>query len=1359
METGRAWPMLLLMLHWGVHTAADELPLPPVVANMSPKKRHFVEGERLKLPCEAQGQPIPVLYWLKSGVNIDYNSDINKGRVVVTKSNTLVIHDAQATDAGYYQCRAENIHGISLSNKYELIEAKAESGRTSQVRARRLVPGRSLKLRCNPPRSVPNARIVWSYQYDYDYEDEQEFVELSETVVTDYEGDLYFVSVREDEIKGDAEYACVAYNQITRSMTYGNSFRLKLQGGKPVDEPMSLMWQTPAAMLGLQGKTLKMMCIFGGNPRPQVSWSRADGSMLNLTRSKFGPGNHEIRIEKLEEADTGVYMCTGSQQGTRPLTRTFTVDVEAAPTWVTEPKDVTADEGEDVVIDCRAAGTPSPHIEWLINGIPLREREPKENQRITEGKLVLTDVRRTDTMAVQCNASNIHGYVWSDTYINILAIPAVINEPEHADVKVIRGGRALLHCHHTGHPVPDLVWFKGEKKLYADGRYELFENGSLLIGKAMMRDGGLFKCFVRNKYGEDNSKYTVIIRDPTRIVHGPKDVSVRTGQDAVMECKAATDPAEVNNLRYEWKKDNTTLDFTNPQLNRQNGRLVITKVALADTAVYKCVATNGIDSVVATARLLVQAPPGEPSKVTLLRCDGDSATIAWKFNTSLTNHSPLKRFFVEYSTDYDPGNWYKMKTVGANKRQAKVELSPFGSYTFRVKAVNEIGPGLPSAPTMNMCETPENRPPFHPKKVHTVTDTTNVLAVEWEPMAPIQHNGPGFHYVVMISKVGDNTVQSYIRNDSFKGRFDIPVDDVYQPYTVTVKAANRVGEPPQLATSHMGYSGEGVPLVFPENLTLSDFSRLGEGQAELSWVGVEDDPELIRGMLRGYMIRYWKSGDPDNVFETLIPLESTEISGTQTVVRNLPMYSDLQADVTVVNTHFKSIGSNVVNFSTPEGVPDPPQYINVLHRGAIHFLVDWGRPENTNGILTGYKVGYRLMNSTHTGDMMVLPETTRRRSFIKDLQPNTEYRVYVWALTMKGPGDPIYMDAKTAKKNTAITKPQILDMEPTDRAVEITWALKNSSNTRAAAYYLLQHKLLGTNAWTRGAKVEGNRFSQSVYGLHPQSTYQARVVALDSGQRAVSDTELFNTAEREHEYDHETDYGSGNGTGDDEDMATQDTVTRNIVFVTESTHPKTPMHSTTPMQGLSTERAETTDKEYTTTMMYASETGSPSTSSVSTTKVVDIDIGSKDSTEPGIVLPDVTGVSESGDIIYTVVKNEAPLDLICRMKGYRSRVKWYKDDVSVLRSSDNIIMVDHHRLTDARLIILKPRVGDAGMYKCVVQRNNPSKGQFFQVTLKKDAKEEKSCAVSGNDASRIQWNIIVCVLCLVFRSLTLFVSS
>lgn len=36
-------------------------------------------------------------------------------------------------------------------------------------------------------------------------------------------------------------------------------------------------------------------------------------------------------------------------------------------------------------------------------------------------------------------------------------------------------------------------------------------------------------------------------------------------------------------------------------------------------------------------------------------------------------------------------------------------------------------------------------------------------------------------------------------------------------------------------------------------------------------------------------------------------------------VRNLPSYSEIEADVVVVNNYFSSEGSNIVNFSTPEG--------------------------------------------------------------------------------------------------------------------------------------------------------------------------------------------------------------------------------------------------------------------------------------------------------------------------------------------------------------------------------------------------------------------------------------------------------
>jgi neuronal cell adhesion molecule len=37
-----------------------------------------------------------------------------------------------------------------------------------------------------------------------------------------------------------------------------------------------------------------------------------------------------------------------------------------------------------------------------------------------ENKIYLTNVQQTDRMVIQCNASNIHGYVFADVYLNVL---------------------------------------------------------------------------------------------------------------------------------------------------------------------------------------------------------------------------------------------------------------------------------------------------------------------------------------------------------------------------------------------------------------------------------------------------------------------------------------------------------------------------------------------------------------------------------------------------------------------------------------------------------------------------------------------------------------------------------------------------------------------------------------------------------------------------------------------------------------------------------------------------------------------------------------------------------------------------
>ena len=40
-------------------------------------------------------------------------------------------------------------------------------------------------------------------------------------------------------------------------------------------------------------------------------------------------------------------------------------------------------------------------------------------------------------------------------------------------------------------------------------------------------------------------------------------------------------------------------------------------------------------------------------------------------------------------------------------------------------------------------------------------------------------------------------------------------------------------------------------------------------------------------------------------------------------------------------------------------VPGKVEYARVLLRGSHHFLLEWGRPLEENGNLTGYRIGYR----------------------------------------------------------------------------------------------------------------------------------------------------------------------------------------------------------------------------------------------------------------------------------------------------------------------------------------------------------------------------------------------------------------
>ena len=91
-----------------------------------------------------------------------------------------------------------------------------------------------------------------------------------------------------------------------------------------------------------------------------------------------------------------------------------------------------------------------------------------------------------------------------------------------------------------------------------------------------------------------------VISERTVIIDPPRSQTVNASSDVTFHCRAATDPAEVENLRVDWlrggevvQQSSASLTLSNVQLQRDSGN-------------YTCLASNGLDSDQHTAQLTIK---------------------------------------------------------------------------------------------------------------------------------------------------------------------------------------------------------------------------------------------------------------------------------------------------------------------------------------------------------------------------------------------------------------------------------------------------------------------------------------------------------------------------------------------------------------------------------------------------------------------------------------------------------------------------------------------------------------------------------------------------------------------------------
>jgi len=505
--------------------------MPPTIVVAPFESRIFRtdSSDALVLECVADGIPKPEYNWLKNGQTLTGFG----GRIIHKQDGTIEIPQPGPIDEGYYQCFAKNQHGTTMSRMVQLQRAMLGAYTGKDIyETGMLTEGTSYKLPCMPTKWFPKPFFTWAIVGGID-DKEEKSVTPDKRIQIDEDGNLHFSYVVASDGQNGKLYKCKLFNP-SLDFTIGGSYAKMTVKPVAVIQPFAPvnMFKTQSPIIGLEGKDLRLRCFFSGSPDPALSWSKKDGT-LPIGSYTITNHNTEILLKNLKQADAGVYICTG-QNSQSTATEYITVDVQAEPVFRKfddSPHDMNVTEGDTVPINCHAYAEPQATVTWLKNGVPISTDNLPPRFRLTdEGKtLIIRDVCKdcsggtSDLMVIQCNASNVHGYAFSDGYINVLRRTMITIPPANITLSVDDVTAEFEFSATSDDLTPvSLSWVrmedKSEEKVYSEPNHVFLTEGKLRFylphnSTERVKHRGWYRAKASNGYSEAISNFMLQTED------------------------------------------------------------------------------------------------------------------------------------------------------------------------------------------------------------------------------------------------------------------------------------------------------------------------------------------------------------------------------------------------------------------------------------------------------------------------------------------------------------------------------------------------------------------------------------------------------------------------------------------------------------------------------------------------------------------------------------------------------------------------------------------------------------------------------------------------------------------------------
>uniref|UniRef100_A0A915IG73 Fibronectin type-III domain-containing protein n=1 Tax=Romanomermis culicivorax TaxID=13658 RepID=A0A915IG73_ROMCU len=206
-------------------------------------------------------------------------------------------------------------------------------------------------------------------------------------------------------------------------------------------------------------------------------------------------------------------------------------------------------------------------------------------------------------------------------------------------------------------------------------------------------------------------------------------------------------------------------------------------------------------------------------------------------------------------------------------------------------------------------------------------------------------------------------------------------------------------------------------------------------------------------------------------------------------------------------------------------IPTPVQDVSIFPLNNKEIGAIWSPPEDSNGNLTGYEVKTCKIdvNSNLPDESQcttnVLPKDSLPGTRIKNLDPQSPYRVEIRAKTNSGAGDPVSFDSMTTPhfgEPTPPLEPSIEKVEVGHDHLNVTWKpgnfTKGSKQPPGEKFYI-KYRIQGEDEWMiMNDTTNATGFTIPVYGLKPATTYEIVSVSDHMGLPIASKSRVFTTA-------------------------------------------------------------------------------------------------------------------------------------------------------------------------------------------------------------------------------------------------------